>query len=364
MRAFIFLNIFTNLCLYYCNMSYAQSDIEFSVEASAYSEPIPIDAFTDDWQTSRLKTGDHAFAHGRVQLAYQWANIQYALFWRYDYLMSFSPDAAKLYYQYANDRIPSNNQHYALYIDAQQLESLGFFIGRSSVLSPQWTLFYGLNLLKGRHMLDGTFSGSAQTQSGTTLRDTAQRLMAHLNYIYDQPQLGEEELGWMPDQPTGLGASVDLRLVGQINPAWSVDFKLQDLFGNMRWDDAPMTDYRLRYDVETRPSYDIEGKLSADQVFWQKIPWQATALVQFKPINLPKTFADIKVHANAVSTQYQLGIYQQINQQTLGMIVEPQTKAIGVVVRHPSFTFSYLTDRLNTNQAHREQLVLSANYAW
>jgi hypothetical protein len=346
------------------HFSYAKSSTTFSVEAEAYSQAVSIDAFTDDWKDPHFESGDHAFAQGRVQLTQQYKELQYALFWRYDYLLSFSPDTAKLYYEYANHLNPADHQKYNLNIRVNQLEALGFYVGSTKNIYKNWKLSYGINMLKGQHMIQGSMDGSALTKKGTDLQDTAKQLLAHLDYFYDEPQLHEEELGWTPDQDSGLGASIDLHLLGFFHPEWLLDLRMRDLGGKMYWDDAPRTQYNLRYDVDTRPLYDINGQLSNQQSLWQKIPWRVDIGLTFKPSAAPSIYTDVQLQINSINSLYQLGIYKNYLDHMVGLKIEPQTKSFGIDVEHHGYGFRYLTDRLNSNQAHREIFYFYSKHDW
>lgn len=94
------------LCFLLCSHTHANQPIIFQLTADVYSEPIPIDAFTDDWVYPYLKQGEAAFAQGKMELIQAHQKQTYRIFWQYDYWLTFTSDAAKLYYQYANDHIP------------------------------------------------------------------------------------------------------------------------------------------------------------------------------------------------------------------------------------------------------------------
>ncbi len=94
-------------------------------DASLYSEPIAIDAFLDDWQDPDFKSGKYAFAHGLMQLSVQQDQWNLGWLWRYDYILKFSPDMAKLYYQIENDLPLDAESMYELTLHAQHLERIG-----------------------------------------------------------------------------------------------------------------------------------------------------------------------------------------------------------------------------------------------
>ena len=91
-----------------CN---AQEQLYYQVRADVYSEPLSIKSFTDDWSDPNFKSGKNAFAHGLMQLGVKQGAWDLSWIWRYDYLLRFSKDTAKLYYQIKNEKpIDANTQ--------------------------------------------------------------------------------------------------------------------------------------------------------------------------------------------------------------------------------------------------------------
>jgi hypothetical protein len=146
----------------YC---FAKTETSLNVDANLYSEPLPIHAFTDNWRGAPLESGKTAFAQGKMELKQQQATLQYSLVWRYDYLLHFTPDTAKLYYQIQNELPLDSNAQYNLLIKASFLESQGFRFGKVLELNPDWQFTSGVTLLRGQHFLQGDFSGLGQTNN-------------------------------------------------------------------------------------------------------------------------------------------------------------------------------------------------------
>ena len=92
--------------------SNAQEKIYYQVQADVYSQPLSIHAFTDDWDDPNFKSGKNAFAHGLMQLGVKQGQWDFSWIWRYDYVLRFSPDTAKLYYQVKNDKLIDANLFY------------------------------------------------------------------------------------------------------------------------------------------------------------------------------------------------------------------------------------------------------------
>lgn len=179
-----------------------QSDaqIEWSVMATAHSPTQPISAFLDDW-SAPLESGDHAYAQGRTSLEIRPAGsaISYGLGWRYDYLMTFSKETAEVYWQYENRQPSSTSQDYPLFLEAKHNERFGANIGLTQQLLPNWQLTTRANLWQGLHALEGKIVGDLSTRvlpnnEVTDIRDSLDKTNAYIDYYYDKPALGEENL--------------------------------------------------------------------------------------------------------------------------------------------------------------------------
>ena len=176
--------------------------IEWTVMATAHSPAQPIATFIKDWDAP-LEAGEQAYAQARAALTVQPANssISYGLAWRYDYLMSFNQQTADLYWQYKNKQIPNQNQTYELQLEAQHNERFGANVGFTQQLAPNWQLTTRANIWQGLHVLEGMASGSLTSQAfadGEVVRniDRVNKTQTKVDYYYDKPALGEEDLNW------------------------------------------------------------------------------------------------------------------------------------------------------------------------
>ena len=58
-----------------------------------------------------------------------------------------------------------------------------------------------------------------------------------IDYYYDEPASGVENLNWNPEKPSGYGHSLDLQLTGQLS------LRGYDILEYIRWKDIPSTRY-------------------------------------------------------------------------------------------------------------------------
>ena len=260
-----------------------KSQIDWSIMATAHSPVQPITAFIGDWDAP-LNSGDHAYLQGRADLKVRPAGslISYGLGWRYDYLMSFSEETAEVYWQYENKQPSSTSQSYPLFLDAKHNERFGANVGFTQLLNANWQLTTYASIWQGLHALEGKVSGNLTTRvlpdtEVNNIRDSVDKADAYVDYYYDKPALGEENLNWNPDKPSGYGYSLDLQLAGKLSDKTQVIISGYDVIGRMRWKDMPSTRYALDYDVNGRPLYTIEGQLDTKDVT-QTLPWRVKVI--------------------------------------------------------------------------------------
>lgn len=342
----------------------ATEQTRFLVQADLYSEPLPIKSFIDDWQDPHFKTGKVAFAQGRIELRHQHNQWQYSLLWDYDYLIEFTPDTARLYYQIQNDLPLDSTTQYNLAINAQYVESMGFRLGRVWQFQPEWQISTGISLLKGRHFLQGSFEGQGTTGDfQQKILDQIHAVHAGLNYYYDKPALHEDELGWNPKTPLGYGLALDLEIAGKFTPEFGINVNVRNALAYMWWDKAPNSAYRASYESERLPSFDIQGKLDDDKTLTQRIPYQFETSLYYQPITQPLSFSITNL-INPYAGLWQLNSFYQLSTCQLGFHLEPQTSSYGLSLQHKNFGIRYMTDDLNTNQARRLSAALYAMYDW
>ena len=342
----------------------AVDQTSYHVQADLYSEPLPIHSFIDGWNHPQLDAGKVAFAQGHMELRHQHDQLQYGLSWNYDYLIKFTPDTARLYYQIENDLPLDAHKNYDLAIDAQHIETVGFRLGKVWQYNPDWQFTTGISLLQGRHFLVGEISGQGVTGvAAQKMLDQVRNVQANINYYYDQPALHEDELGWQPKAPTGYGLALDIALAGQLTDELSVTANLRNAVGYMRWDKAPNTRYQASYVPERLPSFDVQGQLKDNELLSQRIPYQFEGSIAYQALAQPWIFS-VSSLANQYKQLWQLNSFYQNPSYQLGMHIEPQTKSYGLSLQHQNVGFRYMADHLNTNQAKRLSASLYGIYAW
>ena len=353
------------------NAEITDTQSAWTVMATAHSPAQPISEFLDDWDAP-LDSGDHAYVQGRASFEIRPANsaISYGLGWRYDYLMSFSEQTAKVYWQYENQQPPSTSQTYPLYLEAKHNERIGANIGFTKKVLPNWQLTTRANIWQGLHALDGKIVGDLSTiglpaSEVTNIRDSLDETHADINYYYDKPALGEENLGWNPNKPSGYGYSFDLQLKGDLSENTKLSIDAYDVLGRMYWKEMPSTRYTLDYDIDGRPLYTIEGQLDTDDVT-QTLPWRVEGSLQHQINNHWQL--GLQGQVNDIQDLYQLSAGYQTDYRTYPMtitgLIEPQTHALGLALDSQYGGIRLLTDSLDWGEAKRSEVSLYGQYAW
>lgn len=349
----------------------SEAQIDWSVMITAHSPTQPIAKFLDDWDAP-LDSGKLAYTQGRTSFEIRPADsaISYGLGWRYDYLLRFSEETAEVYWQYENKQPSSTSQTYPLFLEAQHNERVGANIGFTKQVLPNWQLTTRANIWQGLHALDGKIVGDLSTRvlpdsEVTNIRDSLDKTDAYIDYYYDEPALGEEDLGWNPAKPSGYGYSLDLQLIGKLSDDTELALRGYDVLGRMHWKDMPSTRYTLDYDANGRPLYSIEGQLSTNDVT-QVLPWRFEGTIQHQLDNRWQVGAHGQV--NDIQDLYQLSVgYQALSDTyplTITGLIEPQTQALGVALDSHYGGIKLLTDSLDSEKAKRSEISLYGRYSW
>ena len=137
--------------------------------------------------------------------------------------------------------------------------------------------------------------------------------------------------------------------------------QINDLYGRLYWQDIPTTRYNVSCQCSTF-QHNIEGQLAIAPKYTQHLsPRGNIQLVYTSPQNW-LTELHTTTDKQMTLVQGAWG-YQHPTWQSL-MLIEPQTHAFGVELRHPNWHLRWLTDDLNTNKAHRMGLSLGVNQQW
>ena len=337
----------------------AGDGLSFSLKADAYSEPVAIHAFTHDWSDS-LSRGDQAFAHARAELSRREGNDEFALLWRYDYLLSFHEGTARFYHTYAHDGTPVSGA-YPIEIRARHTEAWGFRWKHDFVPRPGLTLSPAINLLQGYGLTEGAVDGSVNLRTpGFDSRDFRSADL-QVGYHYDQPRLHEDDLGWHPKGPEAMGYSLDIGAQWNPRPSLTLGLLARDLLGRLYWRDAPATRYDFDYQADPAQR-SLTGQLSVDDRYVQHLPVRTEAWVRYLTAGGIK--AGGVVRSNRLGALATLSLGSERLPGNPELLWEPGTGAWGMEFHGRHYGLRWLADNPDASKAHRLSVTVAVFRGW
>lgn len=351
------------ILLFISSISAAEEKMYFQLRADVYSDVLPIHAFINKWHSDDFQKGEHAFAHGKMRLGVKNGAWDMGWVWMYDYQLKFSQDLSELYYQVQNQQLVDANKTYDIKLKAQHIDAIGARFAYQWQMND-WSLITGLTALSGRHFLDGKARALGQTNMQDTLLERVEWLNGVIDYTYDRPALKEDKLGWNEKVRQGYGYALDLKLQGNITPAWQLMLNIEDIYSYMYWEEAPQTAYSLAYDRNSRPRFDIRGQLDTQAEFIQRLPFKVYSELNYQALSKPWSLG-ISSLSNQDLSLWQVNASWR-NEQDIkwSAHLEPQTQAAGISIEQKYFNVKYMADHWNSNRAKRQSALLSAQYFW
>lgn len=332
-----------------------QNQTYSEVESISYSEAMPIKQLIDDLKGSPIKNGEFAYTHNQFEIGHRWQAFELAIFWRYDYFLTFSPDTAWLFYLDNNNKSADNQKDYNVRLNANHLESQGAAIGYTFHLLPELVIKTRLNYFNSGSMTYGSLTGDITTSiddySGTLALDYSYK---H-DSVFDRP---EESI-------SGEGLGIDLDIFWQFTNRFSAYIQGRDVFSYIKWDDVTYTKATA---ITDRVSYDANGSIHVipnisgingyrDQI--QRLPhrylldlnyhleeWQVSVQwYRYDTFNFPRLM---------------LGSRQKVVDWHVGY--DLKTNAVELGLEHSNVSFKVKSERLDLSEAHDLAVSLSVNY--
>lgn len=200
-------------------------------DSFAHAEPVSIHAYINDWD-GPLQSGSDAVTHNRLEIGVRHGAWSYGYVQRYDYEIKATRDAAVLYHQVKNKAELVPGTEYDLDVRAYHHRSQGLRLAFRQG-GAHWSVEPGLSLLSGQKLINGRIDGQA-----TALGGKEYAYNAAVNYYYSEDVLFDRQV----KAPSGEGFALDLRLDYRPDEHWRLSFVGQDLYGFLRWRDAPVTE--------------------------------------------------------------------------------------------------------------------------
>jgi hypothetical protein len=334
------------------------------LESNSYSEAMPIKQLVNDLKGPKITDGDFAYTHNQFEIGHRWGAFELALFWRYDYFMTFSPDTAWLFYldnnPDSNNKVTDNQANlelkdYNVRLNANHIESKGAAIGYSFYLLPELAVKARLNYFNSGSMTNGSLTGNITTSSD----DYTGTL--YLDYAYKRDSL----LNRKEESILGQGLGVDIDVFWHLTDKISLYVQGRDVFSYIRWGEVTYTKATA---ITDRVSYDENGLIHVipnisgfngyrEQI--QRLPnrysldlnyqlknWQlALQWYRYDNINFPR----LKLGTREKAINWHVGY-------------DLKTSAVELGLEHSNISFKVQSERLDWSKAHDFSLSLSVNH--
>jgi hypothetical protein len=197
-------------------------------DAEIYTEAQPVQAFVDDFDAP-LTSGDSAFTYNIFEVGVGYGNFKVGLQSRFDYVLNFDPDTAKYTHIEKND-LAFEDRYYTYYLDAKQATSNGIFASYDFKFLDKnaLTITPKLSIFASTHFQDGIVDG--RIYSDEVEGDIS------VDYNYSKDILFKKFTP--PENPEGLGYSLDIFANWQVNDELHVGFSVKDLLYKTDYEDS------------------------------------------------------------------------------------------------------------------------------
>lgn len=332
-------------------------DVYFTADGFAYSESKAVKSITGNWDGD-LHTGDVTFSVDRAEAGVDWGKWRLGYIKRYDYYFEYSPDTAELVHKIKNKISLVPGEQYDLYLLANTLVADGL---RLSYQQKRNAFSYDVSLsyLKGERFANGSLHGGAQA-----LSDKDYDFNFDVDYFYSQDKLFDR----VADVPDGDGYAVDIAFDWQMNERLKLGFRANDVVARMYWRDAPRTVAVATSDTK---EYDQNGYVIYNPVisgvetnedFVQTIPAKLYLSADYA---IDKYSVDLAYRNYRIKSFYMVGVSTTAyNASSLGFSCNLTAASCGFAYSNAWFRFSFMTDKLQLQDARTLELSLSIEHAF
>lgn len=336
-------------------------------ESFSYSEASPVTAYIDFLIGPPPAGGTTAFSRNNIELGIGYRGVEFSIVHRNDYNISFTPDAAQFAYLNKNRKPIPLDQEFDVDVWANQYQMNGAKVGFQLPLAKTFKLVMAYSHLYGTEAVSG-YMGKSEAGEGGVIKMVERELGGrtrkvldgnlYADYFYTDDPLFERDA----KAPVGQGYAVDFGFEWQVSDSLLVKGMVQDIAGEMRWDNMPYTVAKATSDIvvvdedgflEANPNF--EG-LESYGYFTQKFTERRllNAMYSWDKVRLGYEYEGYDV---ADFNRLVLG-YQWSPRWGLDLSNELETSAIGLRLHTPAGSLSFTTD--NTDLDYAQTL----GFAW
>lgn len=299
--------------------------------------PVSIDDFINAWQGS-FKSGDYAFADGRLRTGVVLNGWEVAVEKRWHYDLRFSPDTAKLYYNIEN-KLP-DDQQYQLNLNAKILHAEGVSFAKKfnfqqfsfkPIITFYRSDFYQFGQLSGRA------SGDIANKENIAVEVDLE------NYHFSEDKVLEY------DEQGGQGQGVSIGFTAQYQTEqWAFTVDSQDFYNRWQFEEAAYTYGGVCVNLAGHSgscSEGTQGGRSGIETYQDRLSSSWTTEVTYKPYALSVNtfihgryqrlgvqkdwFTSVGMLGASVYSTKQLGLHWQSQWHRLAVIFDqPELKKV------------------------------------
>jgi hypothetical protein len=215
-------------------------------ETQLVSEPEPIKTTLSDWG-SEFDSGSRQWAVSHIEAGFRERGIEVSVFSRALADLRMNSQAVNFYGRIARKEPLNEGEQIPVALRVNGFSGSGFRSGyRHS--QESWTVSGGVSIFKTRHLMSGGLNGQFFASSESDYDFSADVDYAYYrDVVFDRPEV---------DKASGIGWAFDIAASWQPLEKLNLNFRAEDLFSRIRWDDAPFT---LAQANTNNKSYDEDG---------------------------------------------------------------------------------------------------------
>ncbi|PWQ95542.1 DUF5723 family protein [Leucothrix arctica] len=322
------------------------------------SEPIALEAISDDWKGRYSPNGEKQTASVWLESGYKKNNWSIGALYREEQQFTFSSDTADLFYTISNDQDLDQNRAYKIDLDAYRFRGFGARIAKHFKPTSTLELSLGTSLFSASNLLDGQVSGVATAEDGDNYN-----FQLDGDYVYDEDVLFNRP---NTNAPSGIGVAVDLSVKWKPNQNTKVDLRVKDLAGAIRWRDVPYTEAQANSETNTTTE---DGFSSINPIlsgiegykpdYTQKLKPSADLHAQYQFKNTAYT-AGAKAKYINESRLFAVGAAKQTNKGKLALYYWPDISTLEAAFQGKKLGLSFAIDSLDSSEV--KTLWLSLQY--
>jgi hypothetical protein len=328
------------------------------IQSITYSQPISIASMLGEWNPP-FKGGDRALTYNKAELGVMGNGWQLGVFKRYDYLLTFSRQTARLYYLTDNHLPLEPGTQFPLRIEAHQQLSRGLRLGFNRRLSASLKIGLAASYLQGQALIDGKLKGNALVTAATDYD-----FQFDTDYTYSRDVLFERHVR----APQGDGYSLDLKLDWQANERLHGQLGIVDLIAKIYWNNAPYTTATASSATKT---YDEDGYVryqpsisgyESNQDFVQDLPRKIFLSAQYQWSRDRELLAEVQDLSIRRFTSIGMG-WRQSADSRLQALYNITARALSLRYLHKQLRLEVGSDHWDVNQARYFVLQIGYNHS-